>query len=125
MEILEAAKQLDCGLELIGKRNIWIKQNYDQIIVTFLRSLIMEALQKTATGQLEVIGFDNTLSGAFSPFSNFISGEQKILTILSKDQELSNYLDFLELHIIGVQNTIQGRVPSLLEFREQLDQPKL
>lgn len=110
-------------LTFIGKANIWIEESYDAQSLKLAQYILSETLTHTALGQVEIVGFDSEISGVFSPFSSFSSGEQKLLKMISSEEDLLNYLFYLRDHIHGVQNVIQGRFPSLFEFRESLNQP--
>ena len=68
-------------LTFIGKANIWIEESYDAQSLKLAQYILSETLTHTALGQVEIVGFDSEISGVFSPFSSFSSGEQKLLKI--------------------------------------------
>ncbi|HEM2866562.1 TPA: hypothetical protein U0658_002317, partial [Streptococcus suis] len=114
----------DGRLSFVGRGNIWVRNNFDSgSIGNLLRYLLLHALQDTAPNQLEVVCFDNTLSGSFAPFASFTSGEVKLLTVLHSEMDLEKYLFHLLDYIQMVQNTLQGMADSLLEYREMLQTP--
>lgn len=122
MELLETYSNLRIGsknFEFIGKGNIWIEDGFDSHTLSMAQYLIKQALEKTCVGQLEVIGYDSLLSGIFAPFSSLSSGENRLLTQISNEEDLFTYLNYIKEHIRGVQNIIQGRTSSLFSLREQ------
>ena len=110
-------------IDFIGKANIWIKNTYSSDVVTLARYIINEAIQKTAPGQLSIIGLDSDFSGIFAPFASLASGINKQLELLGNFKELEEQLDYLGQHIQAVQNVIQGRNGTLTEFRRSINRP--
>jgi len=113
----------DKRLPFIGKGNLWINNTYDGSVTKLAQYIMHEAIRKTAAGQLSIIGYDSDLCGVFAPFATLSSGENKQLTLISSEAELKAYLDYLWHQIQAVQNVIQGRNQSLLEFRYAIDRP--
>ena len=57
------------SLDFIGKGNVWVENSLiGQASVAFTQSLIARALEGTASGQLEIVVFDDALRGIAAPF---------------------------------------------------------
>lgn len=126
--ILDVCNKLDiCGLKggisFIGEGNIWINNTYEPAVSELAQYVLFKAMEQTAPGQLSVIGYDSDLSGVFAPFAMLSSGENKLLTLISNQNELMAYLDFIWHQIQATQHVIQGRTHSLLEFRRMVNRP--
>lgn len=122
--ILDVCSTLSIGdgmqLDFIGKSNIWIDNTYEEDVIGLARNIIYEALENTAAGQLDIVGYDSDLSGIFAPFASLSSGEMKQFTFLSSLKELKEWTGYIRQQIVDVQNVIQGRAASLLKFRKQI-----
>lgn len=106
------------SLDFIGKGNVWVENSLiGQTSVAFTQSLIARALEGTASGQLEIVVFDDALRGIAAPFQELNNGGQKILLHVNDEKELEATLQHLNEHIQAVLNVVQGRADSLLEFR--------
>ncbi len=110
-------------VDFIGKGNIWINNTYEEAVYDLTKYIIAEALNKTAPGQLSIVGYDSDLSGIFAPFASLSTGESKTLEIISDKKSFETYLDYIWQQIVSVQNVIQGRDKSLMEFRESNNRP--
>lgn len=119
--VLGAEKSIN--VDFIGKGNIWIDNNYEDSVQDLTKSILSQAISRTAPGQLSIVGYDSDLSGVFAPFSSLSAGESKILELITDKKKFEEYLDYIWQHICAVQNVIQGRAPSLLEFRKQTLRP--
>ena len=120
---LHFGKQDGICIPFLGQGNVWIRNSYSPDVIALARHIIHEAIQRTAPGQLSIIGFDSDYSGLFAPFAEISSGETKRLSLLSSAKELDSTLNFLGQHIQAVQNVIQGRYDDLTAFRQYLSQP--
>lgn len=109
------------GIDFIGRANIWISNDYGKSEINLAKYIIYDAIMKTAPGQLSVIGYDSDLSGIFAPFSALSSGGNKILDLIQDEEELKRYLQYIKQNIQTVQNVIQGREQSLIDFRRKTD----
>ena len=124
-DILSVCSELVLGepaginVDFLGKGNLWVDNTYKKEEIDLVRKILFEAITKTAPGQLSVAGYDSDLSGIFAPFSALSSGGSKVLTLLQSEEELRKYLGYLRQDIQSVQNVIQGREKSLLEFRRK------
>lgn len=107
----------------LGRGNLWVNNTYDKSVGELTKHIIVEALKNTAPGQLSVVGYDSDLSGIFAPFASLSTGEVKTLELISDKKEFESYLDIIWQQIQSVQNVIQGRARSLLEFREKNNRP--
>lgn len=122
-ELLEVCSELQIGdniqfiLRFIGKGNIWINNTYESEVTALARIVVFSALMETAPGQLKVIGYDSDLSGIFAPFASLTSGSSRQMELIRDERELEEQLNYLWQQVGIVQNVIQGRADSLLEFR--------
>lgn len=126
--ILDVCSKLKIGndqlsIDFIGRGNIWINNTYDLSVIRLARHIIYEAISKTAPGQLSILGYDSDLSGILAPFASLSAGEARQLEIISDEKEFKDYLDYMRQQIQAVQNVIQGRNDSLIEFRESINRP--
>lgn len=127
--ILDVCSELRIGnnnsfdVSFIGKGNIWINNTYEESVSNLTKYIISMALRNTAPGQLSIVGYDSDLSGIFAPFASLSTGEAKILELVSGPKEFKEYLDHTWQQITAVQNVIQGRSRSLLEFRRSSNRP--
>ncbi len=120
---LRIGNQASFSVNFIGRGNIWVNNTYDEAVSNFTKYLIAEALRKTAPGQLSIVGYDSDLSGIFAPFASLSTGESKSLELISDKKSFEAYLDYIWQQIVSVQNVIQGRTRSLLEFRRATNRP--
>ena len=107
----------------IGKGNIWIEDTYQPEDLRLAQCVLYEALTKTAPGQLSVWGYDSNLSGIFAPFAALSAGESRLLDLIGSQKDLVERLDYTRQQIQTVQNVIQGRAGSLLDFRASTGRP--
>ena len=121
-QFLQVCSELRIGssdsfvVDFTGKGNLWINNAYTDSVLNLTKLIISEALQKTAPGQLSVVGYDSDLSGAFSPFSTLSAGEAKALELISDKKGFESYPDYIWQQIVSVQNVIQGRSRSLISM---------
>lgn len=121
--ILDVCSELNIGhirADFLGKGNIWINNTYSSLVVKLAQHIICEAIFKTAPGQLTVYGFDRELSGLFAPFASLSAGESRILHFITDEKNLLDQLKTLQQQIQEVQNVVQGREESLIEFRSKI-----
>jgi len=111
------------AIDFVGSSNIWIDETYDSRPIELGQQLVLRALQDTAPGQLEIVVFDYLLRGFAAPFANLQTASDRMLTILGSPKDLLDYCATLRMHVEGVKNVIQGREPSLLEFRATIGSP--
>ena len=108
----------------IGKGNIWIDNSPGRPEdLRLARYILHKALTGTALGQLSIWGYDSNLSGVFAPFAALSAGESRLLDLIGTQQDLVHRLDYMCQQIQTVQNVIQGRAASLLEFRASTGRP--
>lgn len=128
-DILAVCSDLTIGntnpivVDFIGKGNIWINNTYTESVSNLTKYIVSEALRNTAAGQLSIVGYDSDLSGVFAPFASISTGEAKTLELVSGPKEFKEYLDYTWQQITAVQNVIQGRTRSLLDFRRSTNRP--
>ena len=122
-DTLRLGANAEIKIDFIGKGNIWIKNTYNSDVVALARYIINEAVQKTAPGQLLITGLDSDYSGIFAPFATLASGANKQLELLGDFKDLEDHLDYLGQHIQAVQNVVQGRNETLVDFRKSISRP--
>lgn len=109
--------------DFIGKGNIWINNTYEPSVIGLARYIISEAIMQTAPGQLSVLGYDRDLTGVFAPFASLSAGEGKVLELITDEKGFRDQLVYLRQQIQDVQNVVQGRSESLLQFRAAMQRP--
>ena len=129
MDVLDVCSTLSMGnsekltADFIGKGNIWVDNTYNASVNQLARFVLCEAIFKTAPGQLSILGYDGDLSGVFAPFAALSAGESRILDFITDEKQLLSKLKELQQQIQAVQNVIQGRKDSLIEFRKSVQRP--
>lgn len=125
--LLRVAESVDLGskrLDFVGSGNIWVDDSLvDESSIRFVQYLIGEALANTEPGQLEIIAYDESLSGMAAPFQEVNNGGEKLLQIVDSPKGLLACLDYLRRHVQGVANVVQGRSPTLTAFRRAVGKP--
>lgn len=125
--LLAAAEAIELGtteLPLLGRSNIWVEDSLaGSASIRLAQTVILQALARTAPGQLEVIVYDDALSGLAAPFAPLNSGGEKILLVLHDEQDFKSTLRYLRDHVQAVKNLMRGETPSLVEFRAQIAYP--
>lgn len=125
--LLRVADSIRLGsaiVPLLGQANIWVEDSLaNDASIRLTQSIICEALEGTAPGQLEVTVFDSDLTGLAAPFWPLNSGGEKILHILNDEQQFKSTLRFLRDHVQGVKNVMQGKDRDLATFRRRVDYP--
>lgn len=122
-DALSIGREGGIKVPFLGRGNIWVQNSFSPSVVQLTRAIIYQALERTAPGQLSVVGYDSNLSGIFAPFASLSAGERKQFTFIGSERELSSYLGHLRQDIRDIQNVIQGRSSSLLEFRSRIGRP--
>lgn len=123
---LEVAELIQIGkidIKFLGRGNIWVDDTLNKNSKDFVQGLIKFALDNTTPGQLELVVYDENLSGIASPFFGLNNSGEKLLTSIRNDKDFEEYLDHLRDHINGVLNVIGGRSRSLTHFRSDVDYP--
>jgi len=123
---LEVAELIQIGkidIKFLGRGNIWVDDTLNKNSKDFVQGLIKFALDNTTPGQLELVVYDENLSGIASPFFGLNNSGEKLLTSIRNDKDFEEYLDHLRDHINGVLNVIGGRSRSLTHFRADVDYP--
>ena len=123
---LEVAELIHIGkidIKFLGRGNIWVDDTLNKNSKDFVQGLIKFALDNTTPGQLELVVYDENLSGIASPFFGLNNSGEKLLTSIRNDKDFEEYLDHLRDHINGVLNVIGGRSRSLTHFRADVDYP--
>jgi len=114
----------EASIPLLSQANVWIDDSLaDDSSIKLTQSVMDAALKGTAPGQLEVIVYDDGLSGLAAPFASLNKSGEKILTILSEEQDFKASLKFLRDQVQGVKNVMQGKAATLAEYRTQVGYP--
>lgn len=125
--MLRVADRLELNgnaISFIGRANAWVEDLVlDPASGGLTKWLIQQALEGTQPGQLEVIVFDDELSGVAAPFDALNSGGEKLLRSVHDAQELAEIFSFLRDHIQGVNNVIKGMDPTLVDYRARVGYP--
>lgn len=125
--MLEAAESIDLAtgdIPLLGQANLWVEDSLDKrSSFQFTQWVLQQALDHTHPGQLEIIVFDDVLSGLSAPFEGLNAAGERLLRTINDQQEFKNVLVFLRNHIQGVKRVIQGLSSNLVAFRRQMDYP--
>lgn len=126
-KLLDVAESIPLGsatLDLLGRANVWIEDSLEgRSSIGLTQWMMQEALRRTCPGQLELIVFDDALSGLSAPFEPVNSGGERLLQVLNDQQSFKTVLAYLRDHVQGVNNVMQGRSASLAAFRQAVDYP--
>lgn len=127
MRILDAAEEIRLGphpIPLLGQGNIWVEDSLaDDSSTAFSQWIISQALSNTAPGQLEVIIFDEALTGIAAPFAAVNSGGERLMSTIHRAEEFSSRLSQLRDHVQGVNNVMRGLEDTIVAFRSRVDYP--
>ena len=125
--MLRVADRLDVNgarVPFVGRANAWVEDLVlDPASDGLTKWLIQQAVEGTQPGQLEVIVFDDELSGVSAPFDALNTGGEKLLRTLHDAQELGEVFAFLRDHIQGVNNVMKGMYPTLVDYRAKVGYP--
>jgi len=121
--LLKVAERLVSGelsVPLFGQANLWIEDSItDARSAGFAQWCIQSALEGSAPGQVELIVFDDILSGLASGFTAINNGGERLLATISDQGELKDALRQLRIHIQGVNRGMRGLAPTLPDYRRQ------
>ncbi|NLG22822.1 MAG: cell division protein FtsK [Actinomycetales bacterium] len=125
--MLDVAESLVLGqrtVPLFGAGNIWVEDSVlDRTSLGLTQQIMARALEDTQPGQLELIVFDDSLSGISAPFEALNAGREKVLTVTHDTVEFAEHLAYLRDHIQSVNNVMQGLTSTLVEFRKMVNYP--
>jgi len=126
-KLLRVAETVKLGSEsvsLLGHSNVWVKESLTgSLSMRLTQSIVAEALENSAPGQLEVIVFDDGLSGIAAPFYPLNTGGEHLLTVVHDESDFREQLRVLRDHVQRVKNVMRGETESLVQFRELADYP--
>ncbi|UKA53422.1 hypothetical protein LFT45_17095 [Arthrobacter sp. FW305-BF8] len=111
-----------CVLPLIGRSNLIIEAERGAA-AEITRTIVLEALKNTAPAELDVEVFDPLLTGALSPFAPMNAPSGGLFEIMSSSTDLERALGRLTESVHGINNTMRGMHPTLLDFREHTGRP--
>jgi hypothetical protein len=124
LEVCERVPLGDGEVDLFGSANLWIEDTLaDDQSIRLTQAIIQRALEATAPGQLELMVFDDALSGVAAPFWPLNSGGEKVMAVMNDEQEFAAALRYLRNHVQGVKNVVQGLARNLVDFRRQVGYP--
>lgn len=127
MNILSVPREIVLGaarLPFFGDGNIWVEDSIEnRDSVGLVQAIVQQSLEGTGPGQLELIVFDDALSGLSAPFEALNSGGEKLMQTLYEQQDFTTVLKFLRDHVQGVNNVMQGLATNLVDFRSMVDYP--
>jgi hypothetical protein len=111
-----------CVLPLLGRGNIVVDVPKDsgQAVV---RHIVQEAYTGTSPGQLDVIGYDPSLSGVFAPFAGIKTASDSSLVVLNRPTELTQVVDRLVGDVQRVNDLLRGTSDDLLAYRDHIGHP--
>ncbi|GAA2119951.1 FtsK/SpoIIIE domain-containing protein [Kocuria atrinae] len=111
-----------CILPLIGRGNV-VLDLAGETGTHLIRHLIWGAYSGTAPGQVDVIGYDPSLTGLLSPFAGIKAGSESAFTVLNRPQELSQVVDRLVGDVQRVNDLLRGTGDTLLDLRARTGHP--
>jgi len=112
------------AIPFIGRANLWIEDSVvDGTSIEFTQWLMQQAVAGTHPGQIELTVFDDQLTGLAAPFMGLNAGGEKLLRSIHDTRELAEFLAHLRDHVHGVNAVMQGRSPSLVDFRAAIGHP--
>src|SRR4051794_13500995 len=89
-----------CSLPLFGQGNLWIVDSVeDRDSIEVAQEIVAQSLSKTSPGQLEVIFFDDNLSGISAPFISANNGGRKIITTVHDQRDFADFVKYLRDHV--------------------------
>ena len=125
--LLRVAETVGIGsgrVPLLGSSNIWIEDSIaGSASIRLVQTIMQEALRGTAPGQLELIVFDDALSGLASPFAPLNEGGERLLNVVHDEQDFKATLRYLRDHVQEVNRKTRGESPSLVDFRYKAGYP--
>lgn len=109
---------------LLGHANLWVEDSItDHRSEAFMQWCLQRAIEGTAPGQLEILVFDDELSGLAAPFEGINGAGERILQVLDGREDLGSALRNIRAQIQGVNSVIAGRADTLPQFRRDVDFP--
>ena len=108
----------------IGRANLWVEDSLiDRSSIQLVQEIVGQAITGTGPGQLEVLVYDENLSGVAAPFSALNNGGERLLDTIIDPAELAQRLAMLRQHVQGVNGVVQSKAPDLTSFRQQVAFP--
>jgi len=124
LQLADTATMGHAQIPFLGRTNIWVEDTIaDRQSIELTQSLIGQAVAGTWPGQVEIVVFDDALSGLAAPFAGLNGGGELLLKPLLDHGELRDALTYLRSHIQGVNSVMRGRYASLLDFRREINYP--
>jgi S-DNA-T family DNA segregation ATPase FtsK/SpoIIIE len=109
-------------LPLIGCGNIVIEAT-SPTARHLVEQVVLRALEGTAPGQLDVLGYDPGLTSVLSAFSPLRRISEGSLKVVSSAADLDREMQRLVGEVQRVNDTLRGVSPSLVEFRRAVGHP--
>ncbi len=106
---------------LLGNGNIFVSTSEDEIN-SVCSGMLLDALQRTAPGQLQVVAYDPALSGALAPFSA-LEKDANLLRVFTGANELEVIIeDVIAVNRAAMELTM-GADGGIIAFRKKVNQP--
>ncbi|MDR0958872.1 MAG: hypothetical protein LBM23_00680 [Propionibacteriaceae bacterium] len=126
-DLLSVAQFVQVGsskIPFLGFSNIWVDDGLvDSKSIELVQTILKNSLELTSPGQLEIIVYDDGLTGMAAPLSALNSYHDKILRILNDEDDLKYELRRLRDHVQSVRNVISGTAQTLVDFRGKINYP--
>ncbi|PLS24909.1 AAA family ATPase [Bifidobacterium imperatoris] len=126
--MLPVAREVNVGggtWPLLCNGNIWVEESLvnSNYSIALTQDFMCTALANTAPGQLNVMVYDERLTGFAAPFKELNEGGRQLLDILSSKQDLALAITRLKEQVRSTYDMMQGTAPTLADFREHEDYP--
>ncbi len=109
-------------LPLLGRGNVVIAAT-PPTARSLVEQIVLRALEGTAPGQLDVLGYDPELTSVLSAFSPLRRISEDSLQVVGSAAELDRAMQRLVGDVQRVNDTLRGVSPSLTEFRRAVGHP--
>lgn len=126
--MLRVAREVEVGgvtWPLLCNANIWVEESLvnSGYTIALTQDFICAALNGTAPGQLNVVVYDERLTGFASPFKELNEGGRQLLDILGSQQDLTSAIARIKEQVRSTYDMMRGTAPTLADFREHENYP--
>lgn len=111
-----------CVLPFLGRGHVVVDLPRD-VGQGLVRHIVQEAYAGTAPGQVDVVGYDPSLSGVFAPFASIKTASDSALVVLNRPTELTHVVDRLVGDVQRVNDLLRGTSDDLLSHRDRTRHP--
>jgi DNA segregation ATPase FtsK/SpoIIIE, S-DNA-T family len=109
-------------IPFVGRGNIVIEAPPERA-QRIIASIVWKALDGTAPGQIDLVGYDPALRGTLAPFATLRRISDDTLTVVSRPAELEQLVHQLAGDVQRVNETLRGVSHTLTEFRRGAGHP--